>query len=109
MPKFLEEKLKKRYGKDSGVPYAIMNKLGFMHGSKVTEKGRAAEKKHMDKITQHNQHRPKRHVKSGGKKNNPNRYQPTGLIRGLGGERHRAAERSKKSGKGPTFAEAMNR
>ena len=46
MPKFLEERLKKEYGKDSDVPYKIMNKLGFMRGSKTTTKGRAAEVKH---------------------------------------------------------------
>lgn len=104
MPKFLEEKLKKRYGKDSGVPYAIMNKLGFMHGSKETEKGRKAEKKHMRKIGANREIPDVR----GKKKENPNRYKPTGLIRGLGGERHRAAEKSKKR-RGPSFAEAMNR
>lgn len=46
MPKFLEKKLKARYGSDSATPYKIMNKLGFMRGSKETAKGRAAEKKH---------------------------------------------------------------
>jgi hypothetical protein len=46
MPKFLEAKLKKRYGAKSKIPYAIMNKLGYMRGSKETAKGRAAEKKH---------------------------------------------------------------
>jgi hypothetical protein len=46
MPKFLERKLKKEYGEESSVPYAIMNKMGMMHGNKITEKGREAEKKH---------------------------------------------------------------
>jgi hypothetical protein len=46
MPKFLEKKLKAQYGADSDVPYKIMNAKGFMHGSKVTAKGKAAEKKH---------------------------------------------------------------
>lgn len=46
MPKFLEEKLKKEYGAKSDIPYKVMNKLGFMHGSKETAKGKAAEKKH---------------------------------------------------------------
>ena len=46
MPKALEEKLKKEYGKESDVPYKIMNKLGFMHGNKETEKGKVADKKH---------------------------------------------------------------
>lgn len=46
MPKFLENKLKKEYGADSATPYKIMNKLGFMHGSKETPKGKAADQKH---------------------------------------------------------------
>jgi hypothetical protein len=46
MPKFLERKLKKQYGEKSKIPYAVMNKLGYMRGSKETAKGRAAEKKH---------------------------------------------------------------
>lgn len=46
MPKFLEQKLKKEYGANSKAPYAIMNKLGFMHGNKETAKGRSADKKH---------------------------------------------------------------
>jgi hypothetical protein len=46
MPEFLERKLKKEYGAKSGIPYAIMNKLGFMHGSKTTKKGEKAEAKH---------------------------------------------------------------
>lgn len=49
MPKFLERKLKKEYGADSKAPYAIMNKLGYMHGNKETAKGRAAAKKHAKK------------------------------------------------------------
>ena len=109
MPQFLEKKLKERYGEDSSIPYKIMNARGFMRGNKITKKGEAAEKKHMDKITQHNQHRPKRHVRQG-KKTYPNRYQPTGLIRGLGGVRGRAADNTKSSTrKPPSFAAAMNR
>lgn len=104
MPKFLEKKLKERYGSDSDIPYKIMNAKGFMRGSKITAKGREAEKKHMRKI---GANRGLPDVK-GKKKHNPHTYQPTGLIRGLGGERHRAAEKSKKR-KGPSFAEAMNR
>lgn len=46
MPKFLEEKLKKEYGAKSDIPYKVMNKMGVMHGSKITEKGKAMEKKH---------------------------------------------------------------
>lgn len=83
MPKFLEKKLKKRYGKDSPIPYKIMNARGFMKGNKETAKGRAAEKKHKSD------------------------YEPSGLIRGLGGEKHHKGKKS--THKGPTFAEAMNR
>ena len=46
MPAFLEKKLKKEYGADSDIPYKVMNKLGYMHGSKETKKGKLAEKKH---------------------------------------------------------------
>ncbi len=46
VPKFLEEKLKKEYGADSDIPYKIMNKQGFMHGNKITAKGRRAEASH---------------------------------------------------------------
>ena len=49
MPRFLEEQLKKQYGSHSKVPYAIMNKLGFMKGNKETKKGKEAEKKHESK------------------------------------------------------------
>lgn len=45
MPKALEKKLKKEYGKDSDIPYKIMNKMGVMHGSKETVKGKALDKK----------------------------------------------------------------
>jgi hypothetical protein len=81
MPKALEEKLKKRYGKDSKIPYKIMNKMGFMHGSKETAKGRKAEKKHEAKV----------HSRS--------------RIRGLGGEVKRPATRSSQQGK--SFAENL--
>lgn len=46
MPKFLEDKLKKRYGKKSKIPYMIMNKIGAMHGNKETAKGEQMEQKH---------------------------------------------------------------
>jgi hypothetical protein len=49
MPKFLEKKLAARYGKGSPAIYKIMNKLGYMRGSRETTKGRAAQRKH----TQH--------------------------------------------------------
>lgn len=50
MPKFLEKKLKKRYGEDSDIPYKIMNKLGYMRGNKETDEGRRAERKHESKF-----------------------------------------------------------
>lgn len=46
MPRFLEQKLKREYGKDSDIPYKIMNKEGFMKGNKETAKGRSAAKRH---------------------------------------------------------------
>lgn len=46
MPKFLEKKLQERYGKDSKIPYKIMNRLGYMRGNRETSAGRAAEAKH---------------------------------------------------------------
>jgi len=46
MPKFLENKLKAEYGKDSKTVYKVMNAIGAMHGNKETPKGRAMEKKH---------------------------------------------------------------
>jgi len=46
MPKFLEDKLKKKYGKKSKVPYMIMNKIGAMRGNKETAKGARMEQKH---------------------------------------------------------------
>jgi hypothetical protein len=46
MPKFLEDKLKKQYGKNSSASYKIMNSIGAMHGSKETSKGKEMEVKH---------------------------------------------------------------
>jgi hypothetical protein len=46
MPKFLEAKLKRRYGANSAVPYKIMNSIGAMRGNKITAKGREMERKH---------------------------------------------------------------
>ena len=83
MPKFLEKRLKKEYGAKSGIPYAIMNRLGYMHGSKETKKGARAEEKH-EKDKGHSR------VK----------------IRGLGGEVKRPATRSRRQGK--SFAENVN-
>lgn len=46
MPAFLEAKLKQTYpGNDSAV-YGTLNKLGYMHGSKETAAGAAAQAKH---------------------------------------------------------------
>lgn len=50
-PKFLEDKLKKTYGANSKVPYAIMNKIGAMHGNRETAKGKSMEKKHKAKVS----------------------------------------------------------
>lgn len=49
MPEFLEKKLKKEYGDNDHAIYGTMNKIGAMHGSKETAKGRAMEKKHESK------------------------------------------------------------
>jgi len=46
MPAFLEKKLKAEYGANSSIPYAVMNKLGLMRGSKTTPKGEALQRKH---------------------------------------------------------------
>jgi hypothetical protein len=46
MPKFLEQKLKAKYGKNSATPYKIMNSIGAMRGNKVTAKGEAMQRKH---------------------------------------------------------------
>lgn len=46
MPAFLERTLKRRYGAKSAIPYKIMNSLGYMRGSKETEAGREAQRKH---------------------------------------------------------------
>lgn len=46
MPDFLEAKLKKQYPNNPGEVYGTMNKLGAMHGNKITAKGRAMERKH---------------------------------------------------------------
>ena len=46
MPKFLEEKLEKEYGKGDPRVNATMNSIGAMHGNKETAKGREMEEKH---------------------------------------------------------------
>ena len=57
MPEFLEKKLKKEYGKDSDIPYKVMNSIGAMKGSKETKKGRAMEKKHDQKTAALHKHK----------------------------------------------------
>lgn len=47
MPDFLEKKLKAEYGSNKHAIYGTMNKIGAMHGNKITSKGRAMERKHM--------------------------------------------------------------
>lgn len=51
MPEFLLRKLKKEYGADSKIPYAVANSIGAMRGSKETALGRSMEKKHEAKIS----------------------------------------------------------
>lgn len=46
MPKFLEDKLKAEYPGNPSAVYGTMNKMGVMHGSKETAKGREMEQKH---------------------------------------------------------------
>jgi hypothetical protein len=50
MPAFLEKKIKSEYPGNPSAVYGTMNKLGFMHGNKVTAKGIAAERKHNAKM-----------------------------------------------------------
>jgi hypothetical protein len=54
MPAFLEHKLKEEYGKDSSIPYKVMNSLGVMHGNKETKKGRDEERKHQKEAIKRN-------------------------------------------------------
>ncbi len=51
MPKFLEEQLKNEYPGDDSAVYGTMNKIGAMHGSKETAKGRAMEAKHETRMS----------------------------------------------------------
>lgn len=46
MPKFLEDRLKREYPGNPGAVFGTMNKLGAMHGSKETSKGKQMERKH---------------------------------------------------------------
>ena len=51
MPAFLERKLKAEYGKNSSIPYKVMNKIGAMKGNKETAKGAEMERKHNRDMT----------------------------------------------------------
>jgi hypothetical protein len=46
MPKFLEDKLKREYPNNPSAVYGTMNKMGVMHGNKITPKGERMEEKH---------------------------------------------------------------
>ena len=46
MPKFIENKLKAEYPGNDHAVYGTLNKIGAMHGNKITPKGRAMEAKH---------------------------------------------------------------
>lgn len=59
MPKFLEDKLKKKYGAKSRVPFKIMNSIGAMRGNKETAKGKAMAKKHAQDAKKGKRGRPK--------------------------------------------------
>ena len=47
MPNFLENKLKAEYGSNKHAIFGTMNKLGAMHGSKETARGRQMEAQHV--------------------------------------------------------------
>lgn len=68
MPKFLEDKLKKEYGKNSKIPYKVMNSIGAMRGNKETAKGAEMERKHEAKLRgeahEYDHRRPKKQVQS---------------------------------------------
>jgi hypothetical protein len=46
LPSFLEKKLREEYPNNPGAVYGTMNKLGAMHGNKITAKGKEMERKH---------------------------------------------------------------
>jgi hypothetical protein len=53
MPRFLEAILQKEYGKDSKIPYKVMNAKGYMRGNQPTTKGEALQATHdRDQATQ---------------------------------------------------------
>jgi hypothetical protein len=76
MPKFLEDKLKKEYGAKSKIPYMAMNKMGAMHGNKITKKGEAMEKKHEAKV---------KGLKSNGKKSSTIKKKKKSFAEALNG------------------------
>lgn len=51
MPQFLEAKLKAEYGNNKHAIYGTMNRIGAMHGNKITAKGREMERKHAKKVS----------------------------------------------------------
>jgi hypothetical protein len=46
LPKFLESLLKKEYPNNARAVYGTMNRIGAMHGSKETPKGKRMQVKH---------------------------------------------------------------
>ena len=50
MPKFLEAKLKRQYPGNDRAVYGTLNKIGAMHGSKETAKGKAMQAKHENAV-----------------------------------------------------------
>lgn len=54
MPAFLKHKLQEQYGKNSAVPYKVMNSIGAMHGNKTTAKGKEMEAKHRADLVKKN-------------------------------------------------------
>ena len=46
MPEFLEKRLKREYPGNPGAVFGTLNRLGAMHGSKETSKGKQMERKH---------------------------------------------------------------
>lgn len=58
MPKILEDKLKKEYPGNPHAVYGTLNKIGAMHGSKETAKGKAIEKKLSEDTSRRFKHNP---------------------------------------------------
>lgn len=69
MPKFLEDKLKKRYPGNPHAVYGTLNKIGAMRGNKETAKGREMSRKHArDMRAGRASGQRKRHRRKGGRK-----------------------------------------